>query len=182
MIKTMFKGLRIRIVTMALLLAVCCFLTYYFLKVLGISGVFPHFFYVPIVLASFWWRRKGIFIAISLSGLLVLVQYLTRTDGILPSVYIRVAVFIGIAFIVATLTEHAKKFREKLEHLNLNLRAIRNVNQIVVREKNRERLLKDACDSLVETRGYYNAWIALLDESGVLLANAESGLGEDFRQ
>jgi PAS domain S-box-containing protein len=73
-----------------------------------------------------------------------------------------------------------KQAEEKVKHLNLVLRAIRNVNQLIVKEKNRERLLKGACNNLVETRGYYSAWIALLDESGKLETYAEAGLGKAF--
>jgi len=73
-----------------------------------------------------------------------------------------------------------KQIREKLEHLNKVLRAIRSVNQLITKENDRDRLLKGACDSLIETRGYYSAWVALLDESGRLETAAEAGLGEDF--
>jgi len=73
-----------------------------------------------------------------------------------------------------------KKREEILQHLSLVLRAIRNVNQLITKEKNRNTLLKGACDNLIETRGYHNAWVALLDESGRLEANAEAGWGEDF--
>ena len=77
------------------------------------------------------------------------------------------------------ITEH-KQAEEKIKHLTLVLRAIRNVNQLITKEKDRDRLLKGACDNLTETRGYYNVWIALLDESGKLAAHAESGLGKSF--
>ena len=73
-----------------------------------------------------------------------------------------------------------KKAEEKLEHLSLVLRAIRNVNQLITKEKDRGRLLQGACDNLVETRGYFNTWIALFDESGKLITTAEAGLGMDF--
>jgi transcriptional accessory protein Tex/SPT6 len=33
-------------------------------------------------------------------------------------------------------------------------------------------LLKGACGTLIETRGYYNAWVAILDESGELVTTA----------
>jgi len=69
---------------------------------------------------------------------------------------------------------------KKLEHLTLVLRAVGNVNQLITKEKDRDRLLKGVCDSLTETRVYHNAWIALLDESAGLIATAESGLGEEF--
>lgn len=73
-----------------------------------------------------------------------------------------------------------KKVEEKLEHINLVLRAIRNVNQLITTEKNRERLLQGICDNLTKTRGYFNAWIALLDNSHNVILTIESGLGESF--
>jgi len=75
--------------------------------------------------------------------------------------------------------EKRQQAEERLKHLNLVLRAIRNVNQLIIREKDREKLIKGACDILVETRGYYNAWIALLDESGKLVTHGEVGLGKE---
>jgi len=41
-------------------------------------------------------------------------------------------------------------------------------------------MIKGVCDSLFKTRGYFNAWIALLGESGKFAAFAETGLGERF--
>jgi len=41
-------------------------------------------------------------------------------------------------------------------------------------------LLQGACQILIEIRGYHNAWIALIDESGGLVATCKAGLGEDF--
>jgi len=73
-----------------------------------------------------------------------------------------------------------KQVEERIKHLNLVLRAIRCVNQLIVKERDRDRLLQGACDRLIETRGYYNTWIALLDESGGLVTTAEAGLGKDF--
>jgi len=69
---------------------------------------------------------------------------------------------------------------EKIQHLNAALRAIRNVARLITREKDRGRLLKSICEKLIETRGYHNAWIALLDEKRRLVATVESGLDKDF--
>lgn len=73
-----------------------------------------------------------------------------------------------------------KQAEDRVKHLNLVLRAIRRVNQLIVREKDREKLLKGICDNLIETRGYHNTWIALLDEEGKLKTYAEAGLGKAF--
>jgi len=69
---------------------------------------------------------------------------------------------------------------QKLEHLNALLSAIRDANQLIAREKERDRLLKSICDELVENLGYYNVWISLFDKSGNFISAFESGLGDNF--
>jgi GAF domain-containing protein len=71
--------------------------------------------------------------------------------------------------------------QQRIEHLYAVLRAIRNVNQLIIREKDPDALVRQACSLLVETRGYYSAWIALLDDEGTVRTVAESGLGEAFQ-
>ncbi len=68
--------------------------------------------------------------------------------------------------------------REK--HLNKVLRAVRNVNQLIVQEKNQDRLLEKACEILLETRFYTYCWIILTDASGKPSATAQAGLGNSF--
>ncbi len=68
---------------------------------------------------------------------------------------------------------------EHVERLNAVLRAIRNVNQLITKENDRQRLIEGACDVLTEGLSYYNAWIALLDETGARVAALTgSGLGD----
>jgi PAS domain S-box-containing protein len=88
---------------------------------------------------------------------------------------------IGFRGIGRDVTER-KRAEKEMRHLNLVLRAIRNVNQLIARGVDRDTLLKGACENFVQTRGYYNAWIALPDESGKLVIAAEAGMGENFLQ
>ena len=88
--------------------------------------------------------------------------------------------FSGMVLALRQEIAERQQAEERIEHLNLVLRAIRNVNQLITREKDRDRLLKGACDNLIETRGYHNAWTALFDEAGGLVTTAKAGLGEDF--
>jgi len=83
-------------------------------------------------------------------------------------------------FIEAAARRNHRKAEKRIKHLNLVLRAIRSVNQLITTEMDRDRLINRTCELLVENRGYYNAWIALMDESGGLVATAEAGLGRDF--
>lgn len=69
-----------------------------------------------------------------------------------------------------------KQAEEEVSHLNRVLRSVRSVNQLITVEKDKNRLIQGVCDKLVEERGYDNAWIALLSESGEFTAFAEAGL------
>ncbi len=84
---------------------------------------------------------------------------------------------------IGSLEQHVaelERAEERIKHLNTVLRAIRNVNQLITRVKDRDGLLRGACDSLVETRGYHSVWIAILDEPGGLVTTAEAGWDQDF--
>jgi PAS domain S-box-containing protein len=74
-----------------------------------------------------------------------------------------------------------KRAEEKVEHLNRVLLAVRNVDELIIRERDRERLLHGICATLIETRGYFSVWIALFDASANCIAAAEAGLGDAFR-
>jgi PAS domain S-box-containing protein len=86
---------------------------------------------------------------------------------------------VGLISAVRDITKH-KWAETEMQRLNLVLHAIQSVNQLIIKEKDRDRLLKGICNSLVENRGYYNAWVALLDKSKKLIAAAEAGLGKAF--
>jgi len=97
--------------------------------------------------------------------------------------YIRLiilACFIVFGVIVSFLVSKHKRTEERIIHLSQSLRATRNVNQLIIREKNRDALIQKTCNILVETRSYYNAWIVLLDENGKYLTSANTGLDNVF--
>ena len=71
-----------------------------------------------------------------------------------------------------------QKTEEQVEHVNAVLRAIRSINQLIVQEKDRQRLIQKACGTLVETRGYLGAVIALQKKFGEISHLASAGLGE----
>lgn len=91
-------------------------------------------------------------------------------------------IYQGRPAVIGTLLDitERRRMEERIRHLNLVLRAIRKINQLIIREKNRNRLLKEACRLLIKTRGYHSAWTAILDESNKLITTAQAGLGKDF--
>lgn len=83
----------------------------------------------------------------------------------------------GLLAIGQDITEH-RKGELKIQHLNRVLRAIRNVNQLIVREKNIAHLIQEACDLMVEFSGYLGAWIILTNTAGKFIQWVQAGLKE----
>ena len=61
------------------------------------------------------------------------------------------------------------------------LQAVHNVDKLIVTQKDPRQLIQKTCYKLIETGGYYNAWIALFDQNDELWITAKSGLGEKFQ-
>ncbi|MFO7890312.1 MAG: PAS domain S-box protein [bacterium] len=58
-----------------------------------------------------------------------------------------------------------KRAQQQVEHLNSLLKAVRDINQFIVKSDNLEILIKDACISLMHTRSYLGCSIGLIDEN-----------------
>jgi len=69
---------------------------------------------------------------------------------------------------------------ERITHLNSVLKALRNVNQLITREKDRAVLIQQSCDMMVEARGFVMAWILLVDAERKYIASAMAG-GEELQ-
>jgi len=81
------------------------------------------------------------------------------------------------ATVFEDMTESRPNVR-RITHLSDVLRAIRNVNQLITREKDRDALLQGALRSLTESRGLRWAWIALVDASGRPTQFIQTGLDD----
>lgn len=73
-----------------------------------------------------------------------------------------------------------KRADARVAHLNRVLRAINNVNQLIVREPKRDEMLGGVCDILIETRGYFNVWLALFDADGTFENAYQAGFNDRF--
>ncbi len=68
-----------------------------------------------------------------------------------------------------------KQEEDRIIKLNETLRAIRNVNQLITRERNRENLIRETCRLLVANQSYTLAWIVLLDKNKNFITAAYAG-------
>jgi len=62
-----------------------------------------------------------------------------------------------------------------IRYLNQALRAIRSINQLITKERDRNRLLQQVCDLLITTSSYLATWIILMEGDGeaVFASNPE---------
>ncbi len=74
-----------------------------------------------------------------------------------------------------------KQTEERILHLNRLLGAIRNVNQLIVQEKDPRALIEKTCDILTRFGGYENVWIILFDTDRKTQSVAVSNSGDAFR-
>lgn len=89
---------------------------------------------------------------------------------------VTLGLFLAFGLILSRSLARQQAADERLRHLNTVLAAVRNVNKLIVKLLPVERLIQQACELLVETRGYYSAWIVLVDEQGQLIE--ANGVGD----
>ena len=68
----------------------------------------------------------------------------------------------------------------RTRRLNLILNALRDIGRLIATQNDKQALINGICNILVEKRGYYNAWIGLLDDRESLIMTAQAGVGEKF--
>ena len=73
-----------------------------------------------------------------------------------------------------------RRAEERSAHLSSVLGAIRDVNQLIARERDRGRLIQGACDLLAQARGFGLAWMLLTGEDGGFVSLAGAGHQEAF--
>jgi len=103
----------------AIAVTLCVAITLYF-RIIEVKEVYTHLFYIPIGLASFWFGKKGFFVALILA-LVLLLTHLTMDQLFLNNV-MRAFMFCIVGLAVGILSEERnraenelKKYSERLE-------------------------------------------------------------------
>jgi PAS domain S-box-containing protein len=117
--KLTLKGLLVLSFTVA-----CAFLAFYLGSVKNVTVVYPHLFYIPIILAGVWYGKKAIYIAFFLSFVFILVTYQSvpdqealRVAGLTLSVNVleRSAILIVVAYIIGFVSEKRAQVEAELK-------------------------------------------------------------------
>jgi signal transduction histidine kinase/CheY-like chemotaxis protein len=77
--------------------------TLYYHAVLKTGVIFSHFFYIPIVIASVWWMRRGVFVALLLSVTLILSHLIFIPADPIINDLVRCSFFLLISVVLVNL-------------------------------------------------------------------------------
>jgi len=97
---------------MGVFLLIACILTWYYHATQGTGVIFTHLFYIPIILASIWWRKKGIPVALFLGILILMSHAIFLAGASFSDDIVRAVMFVVISFVVAQLMEGLKKVED----------------------------------------------------------------------
>ena len=87
----------------ALAMALCLGMTVYCHFVKGTDVVFTHLFYIPIVMAGFWWPRRAVYVALVFAAALLSSHYFSGLAASWMTDFLRCGVFTFVAFVVGNL-------------------------------------------------------------------------------
>ena len=102
-----------QIPVLVILVAVALFLEVFVHVYLGISVVYSHFFYIPVVLAAIWYGKRSVLVALLLGIALVAGTYYS-TGFIDTGTLLRALMLVVIALIIGTIIDHMKKEQEQM--------------------------------------------------------------------
>lgn len=114
---------RTKYLIVALLITACLALIHFFQAALEVGGFFTHFFYIPIILSAFWWKKKGLIVPAALGLYLIFSRYCCLgSDVVSLDKYFEIIMFVVIALLVTFLSERIQRAEEKLHQSDVRYR------------------------------------------------------------
>lgn len=107
---------------MAVLLALSAILIYYFHSVVEMDVVYTHVLYIPIILATLWWKRMGMCVPIFFAVILNISHIYDIPHSQILYDQVRSVMFVVTGFIVAELSNKIAKGEEVLRKSHEDLK------------------------------------------------------------
>lgn len=98
----------------------------------------------------------------------------------ITKVLIITALLFVFIFVTYYIVQLISKYIDKNEHLKGVLSVIRNVNQLIVREKDKHALIQESCNILASEHVFVDAWIVLTDSDEKIEYIAGTDNKKDF--
>ncbi len=111
-------GNSIKKIIIGLLLILCVTVNYYCHFILRIEILYSHIFYIPIILASLWWHRKGVIIALFLAIIYLAIGFYAPISSSYPfhiDNIIRALMFCLVGFVIGEISYSRIKAEEKVK-------------------------------------------------------------------
>lgn len=121
-----------KLAILTLMVLFCMGASYYAHFVAHIDVVYPDLFYVPIVMAGFWWGKRGIWVATFLGGWLVSCHVLSGLDIPYTQDVLRAGMFIVVSVVVGTLREQGLKTEQWLQKSEEQLRGVLDASDEII--------------------------------------------------
>ena len=114
-----------------ILSSVLIFIANIYGMMVGVTNVFPHLFYLPIILAAYYYPRRGLIFAAGLSALYlgIVYSFFPSSADVIVSAILRIAVFILIALVVSFISGQLQREAEERSRLG---RIIESSNDAVI--------------------------------------------------
>ncbi|RLG31608.1 hypothetical protein DRO03_00550 [Methanosarcinales archaeon] len=150
--KRLENGEASKLIVLGFMIAFSLFVTYYFHFILKTEIIFTHLFYVPIIIASLWWQRKGIFVAVFLALLLLASHLIGPLETpIIGSDIARALIFILVGTVVATLSERKQILDGRLRAYSATLeqRVGERTSELRRMEEKQRAILDGIADAII---------------------------------
>ncbi|MEA3421920.1 MAG: PAS domain S-box protein, partial [Acidobacteriota bacterium] len=152
---------RFKILVIAVLIVLSCVLIYYFHAVFKTETIFVHFFYIPVILSSVWWQRKGLFIAVFLALILILSHLLFLSTNISGDI-VRAVFLVIISYVIGSISEKKEEEKGKISQIVygsfMPSFVIDNEHKVVHWNKALESLTGIKEEEIIETDGQWRAF------------------------
>ncbi|MGB2840914.1 MAG: ATP-binding protein [Halobacteriota archaeon] len=113
--KSRTEGLSYKFLILFFAVSACIILAVFVGFIMNKTIVYTHFFYIPILLAGVWYRKKAIYVALFLSFFYVLVTLFSPQAELSVHVFERSAIFVVVAYVIGFVSEKRAKGEEKLK-------------------------------------------------------------------
>lgn len=128
---------RFKPIVLSLTVIAVLFISIYVNVVFAIDIVYTHLFYIPIVLASVWYYRKAVFLALFLGGFHIFINYMILGYPNYET-FLRAVMFCVIAYIVGTIALTKDELYQKMRNSDESLHKVQDSLEHRIHERTNE--------------------------------------------
>ena len=143
-----------------------------FFKYIEVGRVYTHLYYIPIIIACLWWKKKGLLVSVFLAIFLITFSLIMGNKDIIIYDILRAVMFIVIGIFVVLMSTALSKSQVKMKESHIKLeQAYDELN------KNKEELQQKS-DELVKAKKELEAKVEDLEKFHNIVVGRELKMAE----